>query len=64
MAIVVTPRLKPIPEGATKDDRERMHKNYIAELARLNPGHFHANGTRKSVFWRLNGFLNMIFNVR
>lgn len=57
MAIITTPKLKPIPEGATKDVRDKMHKDYVAELIRLNPGHFHADGRRKDVFARIKGLL-------
>lgn len=60
MAIVVIPRLKPIQEGATKDELEKMHKDYVSELARLNSGHFYANGARKGVFCRLKGLLNLV----
>jgi hypothetical protein len=53
MAIITIPKLKPIPDGATRDDRERLHKDYVAELVRLNPGHLHADGTLKIVLKRI-----------
>ena len=55
MAIAIIPKMKPIPKGATKEDRERMFEEYKAELISLNPGNFNPDGTTKSFFQWLWG---------
>jgi len=50
MARVYTPPLKPIPDGATKEDRQRMFDEHKADLIRLNPNHFNADGTQKTMW--------------
>lgn len=32
------PKRKPVPPGATEEDREKMYYDYLRELMRLNPG--------------------------
>lgn len=44
----IIPKMKEIPEGATKADRIRMYDEYMAELRRLNPKHYNADGSLKS----------------
>lgn len=55
MAHLDIPKLKPIPEGATREDRERMYQEHIAEIKRRNPRHFNADGTRRSVWDIIEG---------
>ncbi len=50
MPRVYFPPRVPIPEGATEEDRRRMFNEYKAELVRLNPGHFNADGTQKTLW--------------
>jgi hypothetical protein len=46
------PPMKPIPEGATKEDRARMHEDYKKEFRRLNPGHYNKDGNVKK-WWQI-----------
>ena len=48
---------KKVPKGASKEDRERMHKDWLAEFKQVNPGVFHSNGEKRSI-------LNRFFGVR
>ena len=50
MANVIFPKLKPVPQGSTKDDRKRMFDEYRAEMVMLNPSHFNTDGTYKSLW--------------
>lgn len=49
----IIPPLKPIPAGATKEDRHQMFEDYKKELARLNPHLMNADGTRKTFMQRI-----------
>ena len=55
MATVYIPKMKPVPDGASDEDRQRMFDEYKADLARLNPGLFNADGTQKTLWQRLKG---------
>lgn len=55
MSIAIIPKMKKIPEGATKEDRQRMFQEYRAELIKYNPSHFNPDGSVKS-FWQLIRF--------
>lgn len=50
MAIVFLPELKPVPTGATLEDREKLLQEYKDELARLNPHLVHPDGTTRSLW--------------
>jgi len=41
------PPRKPIPEGATEEDRKRMFQEYREELRRLNPHMHNPDGSLK-----------------
>jgi len=47
--------MKPIPEGATLEDRERLFKEYRIELARLNPHMYNPDGSMKTTLQWLKG---------
>lgn len=51
MARVILPQMRPIPDGATRDDRVRMYEEYRLNMARLNPHLMNPDGTNKS-FWQ------------
>lgn len=51
MARAIIPPMKPIPAGATKEDRERLFLEHRAELVALNPHMFNPDGSVKS-FWQ------------
>ena len=55
MPKTILPPMRPIPEGATKEDRHRMFDEYKAELIKLNPSHFNADGSQKTVMQWLKG---------
>jgi len=56
MSYLHIPTLKPIPEGATEEDRLRMFEEYKSELIKFNPRHFNADGTVKTL-WQ--SFMNL-----
>lgn len=55
MATVNLPKMRPVPEGATDEDRRRMYNEYKAELIKLNPNSFNDDGTVKTVWQRIFG---------
>jgi len=57
MARAIIPLMTPVPDGATKADRERMFEEWKAELGELNPHLFNPNGSQKT-FWQ---YLTRIF---
>jgi len=50
--------IPPVPENATKEDRQRMFDEYKTKMIKMNPGRFNADGSIKS-FWQ---WLKEIFN--
>ncbi len=44
------PPMKPIPEGATKEDRKKLYDEYMQELRELNPHCFNEDGSVKSAW--------------
>ena len=52
MAIVIFPDHKLIEKTGIENGwtRQQMYDHYCAELRRMNPGHFNANGSQKSVW--------------
>jgi hypothetical protein len=44
------PPMEPVPEDASKEERQAMYDEYCASVQRLNPRHFNANGTQKSTW--------------
>lgn len=53
MAIVILPKMYPIPKGANKKDRQRLFDEYKIELTQLN----HFNGSQKTLWQWLKGLL-------
>jgi|APLak6261664116_1056043.scaffolds.fasta_scaffold52655_2 hypothetical protein len=53
MAFLYIPPLKPVPENATQEDRQKMYEEYCAELIKCNPRNFNNDGGIKSFFSRL-----------
>ena len=49
------PPLKPIPEGATEQDRRNLFNEHVAELRRLNPGRFNPDGSVITLWQALKG---------
>lgn len=50
---VTIPPLKNLTDGATMEDRHKMHKEYIDDLMRANPGRFNEDGTLKTTWQAL-----------
>ena len=48
MAYIYLPKLKKVPEGATKEERLRMFEECKKELVSCNPNYFNENGTQKT----------------
>lgn len=48
--IVICPPFKPVPPGATEDDRRRMYEDYLAELRRLNPAFYRRDGKPRTIW--------------
>jgi hypothetical protein len=46
------PPIQRVPEGASDAVRQEMHRAYVAELVKYNPGHFLPPGVRKR-WWHL-----------
>lgn len=63
MAILRIPPMKKIPEGATLEDRERMYDEHIAELKRLNPKRYNADGSLKSIKIPVAGIVAAIIST-
>ena len=51
MTMPYIPPHKPIPDGATKEERRKMYEEYKALLIRSNPHLMNPDGTFKS-FWQ------------
>jgi hypothetical protein len=47
MPRVILPEMTRVPEGASREVRDRMYEEYKAELMALNPGHFNSDGSLK-----------------
>lgn len=60
---VIIPPMKPIPEGATREDRVRMYDEHVAELRRLNPQHFNADGSLKPMWPIWLAFGTVVFTA-
>jgi hypothetical protein len=50
--IVFIPPMKPVPLGASDEDRRRMYEEYCDELRRLNPFYYHSDGSLRR-WWQL-----------
>ena len=57
MASAYIPKMIPVPKGATKEEREKLYKDYVELLRFSNPNSFNSNGTLKSIGQRLKKFL-------
>lgn len=44
------PPFKPVPEGATEEQTQAMHEDYVRELVRLNPRFFNADGSMRTAW--------------
>lgn len=66
MIKVIIPPLKKIPEGATREDRERMFDEHVSEVKRLNPKHYNngdagpLSGTKR---WFVAAIISVLFFV-
>ncbi len=54
---VILPEMKPVPKGATKEDRKKMYDAYVAELKELNPWYVQGN-PMKSYWNQLKGLFS------
>ena len=57
MGKFIIPPKKPVPFDATKAERERMFEEYKAEVARLNPHLYNADGSAKTFCQYFFGWL-------
>jgi hypothetical protein len=55
MARSYFPPLKPIPEGATKEERIAMFNEYKKEAISMNPNAFNKDGTVKTTWQMIKG---------
>jgi hypothetical protein len=52
MAHIDIPQFKPIPPGATLEERTRLYEEWCDELRRRNPIYYNADGSQKK-WWQM-----------
>lgn len=55
MSYIYLPPIKPVPEGASMEERKRMYEEAKAELIRFNPDYFTKDGKLKAWYEPLIG---------